>query len=109
MIPSKRLVLYQGCPETIEISFEENGAAEAFEAGATVVFTARLPRATTDAFTITCSFVGAVLSVPFTADKLATAANYDYSIKETPSGGTPRLRLQGLVAMGAGLEVVATV
>lgn len=108
MIPEQRIVLSQGSPEAIVISFSEDGAIDAFPDGATVEFKARLPGATVNAFTISCTFEGSTLSIPFAAAQVANAGNFDYSIWETV-GGVPTLKLQGNVARGTGLEVVNTV
>ena len=108
MIPQQRFVLNQNIAQTEIINFQENGENDEFPPTATVTLYARLPGSPENTFSVVCAFDSATLTIPFSAENLATAGSFDYNIIEQVSGQPAALKLQGFVRNNTGIEIVPT-
>lgn len=106
MIPESRFVLYQGSPETKQIALFTDSGTDLIATGTPLTLYAQRPGATMPTFSLACTFVLNVVSIPFTATELANVGHFDYSLYAEPVEGSPALKLRGVVAHGTGLEIV---
>ncbi|MBD1871973.1 hypothetical protein H6F75_00615 [Nodosilinea sp. FACHB-131] len=107
MIPEVRLVLYQYSPEIKQIALFSEFGGDDIAVAVPITLYARVPGADVPSFSVFCTAVGNLLSIPFTAIELAEAGNFDYSVYVEPVDAAPALKLRGVVGHGTGLEIVA--
>ncbi len=105
MIPEVRFVLYQGNPETKLVELFTHSGPDIISAGDAVMLYAQVPQASSIAFTVECTALGNVLSIPF--GDLPPGA-YNYSVYVEPEMGDRTLKMRGVVRNGTGIEVVPT-
>jgi hypothetical protein len=105
--PEIRFVLYQNAPETKQVELFTESGPDLIPAGAPITLYARRPGTSAIAFTVECTAVGNLLSIPFDAIALSTAGNFDYAIVVEVPEVAPALKLSGVVRHGTGLEIVA--